>query len=125
MTEIIPRIDGINNKPGRLNKYNKTCKTADKIVGNQLATDNNMITVKSKKRNREKISVSEGAHDTRLEGRHIAATEGASSAPTLYDASRDLSQMIKRTPKRRRKDKKIHYNLNVTNCNVRTHTNKE
>ena len=121
VTETIPRIDG-KNKPGRLNKNNKTCKTVDKIVGNQLMTDDNMITVKSKKRKRDEISISEGAHDTRLEGRQIAATEGASSAPTLYDASRDLSQMIKRTPKGRRKDKKIPYNLNVTNCTVRTHT---
>ena len=121
VTETIPRIDG-KNKPGRLNKNNKTCKTVDKIVGNQLMTDDNMITVKSKKRNREEISISEGAHDTRLEGRQIAATEGAKCAPSLeQDASRDLSRMIRRK-KWKTSDRKMPYNLDVSKSTVRTHT---
>ena len=65
------RIDGNKNKNKsiRLNKNNKTCKTVNKIVADQLINDSNSITVKSKKRKREEITISGGAMDLSPEGR--------------------------------------------------------
>ena len=85
LTTTIPRIDETSkiNTP-RVNKKRKSCEPVDSVVGIQLATSSNSVTVsKNKKRKSDEITISEGATDDVSEGRQITATGVAQSAPSL------------------------------------------
>ena len=120
LTTTIPRIDGRSkNKPGLVNKKRKSWEHVDSVVGIQLATKSDSVTVsKKKKRKSDEITISEGATDYVSEGRQITATGVAQSAPSLQlDASKDLMRFMNRAkPKNNNKP----YMLDATKSTKRT-----
>lgn len=80
---IIPQIDEKReNNPGQLNKKNKSYKHVGNIVGNQLATGSDSVTVNRKrKRKNDEIIFSDGATNDVSKGRLCTTTEGGQSAP--------------------------------------------
>ena len=126
LTDTIPRIDATSKiTTGRLNKKRKiSCEPVDSVVGLQLATTSNSVTVSRENKHKcDEISISEGAKEDVSEGGLITATEGAQSAPSLQlDASKDLSRMIKRQSKS--KYKKIHHMLDATKSTICTSSKK-